>query len=644
MNRNKYNIITCLVLFLIATLTSCVLDEEITTNLPLKKVSLTISGKMAISRTPIESGDNSESLTINSVRVIIFHGESVVFNDKVNAEYEWKNDAYILSIQKQSIETFVGENTIYVVLNEEVDAGVSTSLQDENITLTTKQNLCNGKITYDPSNYSIISEPTTDEPAFLMCTYDNINITGTAIYDITGLENNAIYGFPMRRSMAKIVLDEIIGGVHPNGIIVGTDKYYDSAATEDQTGSNDYCTINSNGVIIESSNSNISLAKTNEIMIKKVELINVPAKYTWADNESEMYDDSNGYVDAINITRGMTNKLGYIDRNWKGSITTDGTVDFTRTDALPALWKYEGNSSSYGFEERYGFDNPYIKNPESALDYSSNGDYYLNSGGFVQYIKDAYGENGSLEFEEGPIVPKNLQLSSTLNPGIWTITPNVSFYIPENIQPDKGKYTSLRIYYTIASIMADITDEELKEAINSALENNKVPIVGEDGKTLIINRNDNWQAEGVTYIRERGHFVENPTRLGDGLNSKNENVGNAYDKKWGIKYDGIETIWSGTGVIINDRPGYYYADNTYEELYIDIPLTNDEHQNVNGNEDSWDYDSNSDNNIYRGCEYRVKLYVTRQGKLDGRGLSSRTINIGGEELTITGKVTASPIK
>lgn len=598
---------------------------------------------LTLSRVVINATDNIEYVDIETARVLIFDANGNCVTNQlfgIQGEYDNNNKAYILNFGNAKIDARYGTNHVYVVLNEET-GGLTTSLETEGLTKAQMDGIRSGKIPYTELIPVEKDENGKDkELPFVMCVYDQVNVTERVqALNLTGFGDRGtpVYGYGMRRTMAKVVLESIIGGVSPDGTIVGINEKYDYTRTDDQTGSGDLCTIGANGVMNGTDEAK-SLALTNEIMIKKIELINVPAKYSWANNES-VYNDEDGYNAAMNITEGMANPLGYIDRDWKGSIITNGTVDFTRIDALPALWKHAKNSSSYGFEERYPFSEPW-----DIDNWTTNGPYYLNSGEFVQYIKDAYGENGNLDYEEGPVVPKNLQLTSTLNPAVWTINTNLGYYIPENIQSqENGKYTSLRIYYTIASIMANVTPEEIQDAINSALDADKVPIVGEDGETLIINKNDNWQAKGVTYIRERGHFVENPTTLRDGKNSKEENVGELNDIEWGIKYDGLETIWTGTGVVIENRPGKYFADESYEEFYIDVPLNNDEYKNTKGEEENWQYDSSTDNNIYRGTEYRVKLYITRQGALQSASSTSRTINIGGEELTITGKVVATPM-
>lgn len=582
----------------------------------------------------------ADNVNVQTARVLVFDesGALVTNVGPISNLVQDANNDNILNINATNgtdkILAKVGKNSVYVVLNE-ADNISNYNLTERLEGITAKSDLLD--LLKEPINYNNLIPVGDTEPPFLMCVYDdNVNVTNqTEILDLTGLKE---YGFPMRRSMAKIVLESIIGGVKPDGKIVGTEEIYNPEAIGDQTGNSDECTINNGGLMVGDDNA-IALALTNEILIQKVELLNVPTKY-YLNQDATEYNSLNGYLSAI-ITEGMTNNLGYINRDWKGSITTDGTVDFTRTDALPALWKHAKNSSSYGFEERYPFSEPW-----DTENWSTNGPYYLNSGEFVQYIQEAYGENGNLEFEEGPIVPHNLQLTSILNPGVWTINTNIGYYIPENIQPEENsKYTSLRVYYTIGSIMANVTEDEIEDAIHSALDNNKVPIVGEDGKTLVINKNDNWQAEGVTYIRNRGHFIQNPTKLRDGKNSKDELVGESNDIEWGIKYDGIETIWTGTGVVISDRPGYYFADQTYQTYSIDIPLNNDEYKNGKGDENNWQYDTDTDNNIYRGREYHVKLYVTKQGAWNNQtNTASRTINIGGEELTITGKVVTTPMK
>ena len=109
---------------------------------------------------------------------------------------------------------------------------------------------------------------------------------------------------------------------------------------------------------------------------------------------------------------------------------------------------------------------------------------------------------------------------------------------------------------------------------------------------------------------------------------------------YALAYAGLKRMYKGT-VTVSNAEGRYEKMSGFDAQVVtfEIPLNNDE---IEGGTDV-----NQNHNIYRGHEYRVKLYVTRSNEnwpSRNAGADSRTINIGGEELTITGKVTASPIK
>ena len=104
--RHKYNIILCLVLFMVAALTSCDLEGDVDATLS-QKATLKINGKMVIAKASIptdgygsSSDDSNEKLTVNSVRILTFYNNSVVYNGLVEATGEWDStsEAYIVSV------------------------------------------------------------------------------------------------------------------------------------------------------------------------------------------------------------------------------------------------------------------------------------------------------------------------------------------------------------------------------------------------------------------------------------------------------------------------------------------------------------------------------------------------------------------
>lgn len=590
-----------------------------------------MDGIMPVSRVQIDLGSN-ESLTVETARVIVFDRNGKRVSNtllQVAAEnFSLENGACKLTLASNEFQARLGTNHIYVVLNEGTGGeeivdrlnSVSTSAEMEEIRRL-------------PVNYTGLLEVEPDkEPAFLMCVHDDVSVaSGSSPIDITGLDANS-YGFSMRRTMAKVVLESIWGGVKPDGKILGTDILYNPSLSTDQTGSDDIVAIDVNGNM---SGVNKKLAATSEVFVTKVELINVPNKYSWFQEEDDTQDAvlyDGGYLESQDITSGFTLNGDYLSRDWYGNIKVDGTVDFIRIDALPAFWRQSEKSSgsgSYALQEAYAFATKWEED-----NYSTNGPYIINSGNFVPWVKENYGKG---QYEPGEIIPENLKLRSNLNPAAWSIDGGGAYYIPENIQDNSSKQTKLRVHFSIASIMATLTEKELQEKINQVITDKQVPIVREDGVDLIINSNDNWQSAGITYVRNQGKYVKNPSTVGDGKLLDGTPISKDKDQEWGVCYEGIKTKISGKGVAVDNRDGYYIVDvkNVSKNLYIDVPLSNyDESKNSGAN----------DNNIYRGHEYRVQLYVTREGAWNNASTAGRTIQVGGEELVIVGKVVATPMK
>lgn len=624
LKESKYKNICLLCLIALLSVLSACEEETLVTVMSdsSQKKSLTIS-RMAI----------GDKVQVSSARIIVFDNNKQFVSNTYIPLGNTTTESNILTLpsDNSTIEVKIGKNYIFVVLNE-----AAAKLDLDNITnYVDMNNIRIGKISYD--ELIPVSDP---EPEFVMCVYDEVNVdNSTTMIDLTGL-NTESKGFSMRRTMAKVVLESIWGGVKPDGknTILGTEMSYDPVSTSDQTGDGDKVSIDQNGNI---SGGNTALAATSEIFVTKIELLNIPEKYSWAQEKNNSQDQTvytGGYLEPLDISSGFKFKANYLDRTWHGGITVNGTVDFSRTDFMPSIWRQEENSSgsnSYGINEAYPFDNK-----DGEGNYGTNGPFVLNSGNFVPWVKEVYGNN---EYKEGEIVPENLQLTSNLNPAVWSINGNVAYYIPENVQhtalSDNSNHTKLRIYFCIGTIIAEISDEEIRAIIDAALDQDKVPIVGGDGETLIINDNDNWQSAGIKYVTSQGKFVANTSTLGDGKLSNGQTIEVSKDKEWGICYEGLKTIWHGNGVKVTDRSGEYYVDKT-KSFYIDVPLNNDtNNQNID------DTQGADDHNVYRGHEYRVKLYVTKSNEKWPKqtNTASRSINIGGEELTITGKVVSTPM-
>jgi len=616
---------------------ACTEEMEFVT-VPVEKQSLPMA------RVAIADGAN-----IETVRVLIFDKDDALVTNTGMITIGEPNNGYtttvsnnILTISSENIIASVGDNHVYVVLNE----GTGN--------LTADLNGINNKgametLRSKPIEYTeILAVTDGEEPAFLMCVYDEVEVTSeTQTIDLRGTAGN---GYSMSRSMAKVVLDEIIGGVHPNGTLVSTQNW-NKVPTVDQ---------------IQNDTDNKPLIGTSEIFIHKVELINVPKAYYWKEEQDQTIVYDKGYQN-INLTNQLEknpNSPYFLQRTWPGKIHAKGTVGFTREDFVQSLWLNEASSgsNSYGYEAVYfditqgGYKSFYNNNLDTKVT--------LNYGNFVSFLQGAY-DQGNMNVEPGDIIPSAVEITeSTIDPAPWTIDANVGYYIPEN---KTNTPTMLRIYYKIADITATIEPEEITKAIQQAIAGGQFDIVKNDG-TIIDFTNNTDAALAYFYslgywISKEGYRQNYENYLEDGSRTKGGNDwkdanGNLYSTGTGtgeVQYaayawHGMSVIIGASGISVSGtNNGYYYASYTDGETikYIDIPLTNDQEPNEYTNNDSWLYDTDNDHNIYRGREYRVKLYVTKSNSAwdDNQvNYASRTVNIGGEEFTITGKVVATPME
>lgn len=683
--RHKYNIILCLVLFMVAALTSCDLEGDVDATLS-QKATLKINGKMVIAKASIptdgygsSSDDSNEKLTVNSVRILTFYNNSVVYNGLVEATGEWDStsEAYIVSVSK-NVDAYIGTNTVYVVLNEDAslaDALAAIKTQREMEALRTE-----GLIPYNPENFRITDE-SADEPAFMMCTYDTFEVTSTTqVYDLTGLRDES-FGFPMRRTMAKIVLDEIIGGVTPDGYIMNVSGPDGKVlkTEEYKYNSNDYWSKDYNETYwkgIDSSDedpyhksTNTALIATSQLHILDVELINVPKNIYWFNENHGVtsYDDVVAPFSIVSFDYADEDEE-IKDRSWPGDIKVTGTVPFTRTDRLAAFWHKANGSGSgaYGIlnvetdadipdsyfwlEETYynqegdaekgiGYSHYEMDNLGNITLYKKDGSeikasdtknskYSLNSGNFTSFFADGYW-NSNNYIEGVPIAGVMESTDVTVKPAVWIMNFNKSgYYVPENVVSDPYLQTKIRVTFSKATATASFTKAEIQAAVDQFMKDNPKydgELVSDEGT---LNMTDDNIAK---FLFAKGEYVG--PRVVGGANM------------YAMRYDGLKRIFKGTTDVI-DKDGRYdnITGNTADIFYIDIPLTNDDYKNTKDDEDNWQYDTNEDNNIKRGTEYRVKLYVTNQGALNQAKSASRTINIGGEELTITGKVVATPME
>lgn len=591
---------------------------------------------LTLSRVEIDAPAANEYVIVETARVLVFdaYGNRISNQLFQGIEGEYDGKAYILNFGNAKMDARNGTNHVYVVLNE-ATGGLTASLEAEDLTKTKMDEIRSGKIPYTaliPVEKN--ADGTDKELPFVMCVYDQVNVTEREqALNLTGFEQygTPVYGYGMRRTMAKVVLESVIGGVSPDGTIVGTNEKWNGNVETDQT-VDDIVIIDQDGNM---SGGNTALASTSEVFVTKVELLNVPNEYSWAQDKNDSQDQivyEGGYLAAQDISAGFTPNTNYLSRSWPGNIKADGTIDFSRTDHFPVFWKQEANKgiNSYDLQEAYAFASE--PDPKSQ-------DAEFNSGNFIPWVTALYAGDRIIE---GEIVPKfeSMELKSSLNPAVWTLDGNeTAYYIPENIVSDEAKSTMLRVYFSIGVVTAKIDPEIIKAIIDKSLADEKVPIIKEDGTIIEITGKD------VSYVISQAKAIKNSSpRDGyiGGIKYDGNEITAEKDLEWGICYDGINAIWHGENVPIENQDGYYFintADPT-RTLYIDVPLNNDTNQGIDNTTGA------DDHNIYRGHEYRVKLYVnkTNDAWSKSAGAATRTIQVGDEELTIIGKVVATPMK
>lgn len=634
---------SCLAIMLVAFVSSCVEDDELPKQVETR----------AMATTRVAIADNAN---IKTARVLIFGTDRnrVYIGDKINIA-ESQIEGQILTIRNSTpIQVNVGTNHVYVVLNEET--GNFTDDTFNAITTVDAMEV----LRETPIEYTdIIAVTDGEEPVFLMCVYDEVEIASNSsaeplVLDLTGSQENN--GFSMRRPMAKVVLESVIGGVSPDGTIVGTTTTWNGNVSEDQ---------------ISDDTDNKDLIATSAVHILGVELINVPNQFYWnhdgSDPTTQSPYDVTYHTDAIPIATSdfnLTEK--YFDREWPGVINGTGEVEFTRTDAMYSMWKKQQNSGLKAYivydpedvkeypDDYYywGISGGSIPMPSTGItceipyadamkiasnfshytidengiihlfdtsgrefDAPNNSMYTLNKGNFITFFQENYG-NMSGNFVPGRPIAGAMKTTPYIDPSVWNLKfNNVSYYIPENITNNSDNYTKLRITASVAIPTVELDPDEVNKAINA--QGGSGELVGEEGKIDMSDKNI------INYLYAKGEMLPHPTKEG----------------YYALAYAGLKRMYKGT-VTVSNAKGRYEKMSGFDAQVVtfEIPLNNDE---IEGGTDV-----NQNHNIYRGHEYRVKLYVTKSSKEWGRSANpaSRTINIGGEELTITGKVTASPIK
>lgn len=555
-----------------------------------------------------------ETLTVDAVRVLVFdaNGNKVsntTFDDANVSYSKDENNNTIISFDNVKFETRMGSNIIYVVLNENAfGANLTNALND-----VTNVDQMEAIRTEGIAFSEVIAVPEGNELPFLMCAYDTVNVTSgsesaPSAIDMTGLTSDS-YAFNMRRSMAKVVIESIEGGVDMNGNPI-TDQNL--------------------------------LTETSAIHILDVELINVPNTFYWNDDEIEgksnqfvanpyngayLYPRGNGFNLGVS-SDGSNTDQGYYERVWNGEITVSGTLGFTRTDALGDVWKLSSGGEgkkAYTMTPSYTWDEDAAKNTAN---------HELNAGNFADFFKTTL-DNPS-NFTPGPLVPGEWTPSNVqITPAPWTLNLNSqAYYIPENITTENSSnQTAIRIKASIATPIAELTEEEVNAILKELADKNfDGGFVGDSDGDGILDYMD---------LDDDKHIWLNV------LFDTAEAVKDPNGTKWGILYSGIKYYFNGT-TTVEGKKGYYAkihdgVGGATRFLDIVLPL-------YNGN--------TGDANVYRGHEYKVKLRINKSPDAEDSAWTSAEANRsvtyhelpamttrGGEsDLCIAAEVIATPVE
>ena len=640
---------------------SCVNTEDPTQG---ATVRLKLTGGIAVNQPADDATravSDSESLTVNSMRVLIFNNGALVSNKLFTSGYytiDGTGNNWIVSMNDNAayVEARYGKNDVYVVLNEAAGGPEFVETLTNMQTKTAMEALRTGKVAYT----NLIAVDNANEPGFLMCVYDEVNIDSTkTTLDMTGLAESS-YGFPMRRTMAKVVLESVVGGVYTNNIIVGTSTAWNGNASTDQ---------------IPDDTSNTDLIATSAVHILGLDLVNVPTHYSWqqdGDTSTNFPASPTTYRDPIPVAQYTgQNSSEYFARTWPGSITVSGTVKFTRIDQLADIWKVEDKSgtSSYVTIPLSDVNNLEYYNwaitpntghgetqtieasdaDKSSYNYShytmdsqgivtlydtsgkemktpSNTKYSLNLGNFTTFFANTYSNNSTENYIPGTPVAGKPEVTPTIDPAVWELNfDDQSYYIPENIPGEEGKYTKLRITASIAIPTAKLSEEEINNALNGA---GAGSLVQDEAKLNLESHNIQ------KYLFAKGTMIRYPLATGP--------EDDTY-YRYAMRYAGLSRKFEGTVSVKSGSEGQYDAitGTTAQKVTIEVPLNNDENA--------------TDHNIYRGHEYRVKLYVTKKkanwtpGAEANRSvtyheLPAMTTRGGESDLCIAAEVIATPVE
>ena len=211
-----------------------------------------------------------------------------------------------------------------------------------------------------------------------------------------------------------------------------------------------------------------------------------------------------------------------------------------------------------------------------------------------------------------------------IDPAVWELQfDNAAYYIPENITANTTNQTKLRIKLSIATPSAYFTQAEIQGLIDQFIEENPGyvgDLVQDEGSIALTKANID------KFLWVKGNFVPN---------AKDPNA-------YAIQYGGLKREFKGETDVTNKAGSYQAIIGTNVTPYIiEVPLNNT---------------VATDHNIYRGHEYRVKLYVTKKSSANWTPVAEANRSVtyhelpamttrGGEsDLCIAAEVIATPVE
>ncbi|HBT84883.1 MAG TPA: hypothetical protein DEB12_03130 [Porphyromonadaceae bacterium] len=573
----KKNIIIPLLLSLFIFV-GCVEDLPTTSVVEIKPSSTYISLRSSQITLP-DDGTEVESITLNSLRILVFDKTSgqIVTNKKFDIEtvtaVGQTDGSWVADFSDFVAPTNPGQSVVYAVLNEDVTqvSGQSlTTVLDGVTTLTGMQTLVNTPLTYIPLRVVYDTNNKPIEPPFVMVSFGEVNILPSQLNhaDLRGLGGDS-KGFTMNRTMAKVTISRVT-----------SEPYTGYAGTTDKV-------------------------KTSYIHILEMGLVNVPKIYTWSPTTFVPVKEQYQPITFNLLPTGDK----FYSRDWTG-----GSIS-AKTDVINVVWRQYGKADKrlYKVQNNNG-NNSYSTTFNPNITFNDTL-VTSNQGGFLSYIILFFGTDDAGREYEGDLIipPANLDIEVT--GAYWTLDQqNISYYIPENILGNKNDtINSTKLHVKAAITTVDFGSEVFFEEDDVTWE---TEIIKVDGKDVVVKKYyypgveiyNNLAKESARFISKK-HVIYNDVTKEVFFDESKINVsdGAPYYHFW----DGSMFWREARGTVSVSEAGLEFSDpsksDNIKDFYIPIQNTT---KNTDGTETP-----NGDYNIYRNNEYKFSVHVLEQWPL-----------------------------